>query len=475
MKTFLNISELHYRTLRAHLFPGDHKEAVAIALCGRSITAERRGLIVHELIPIPYDQCHTRAPDLVHWSTELVKDQLEKARKKHLSVVKIHCHPDGPAYFSHLDTQSDLELFDSVYGWVNDDGPHVSLIMLPDGKLFGRFIEPDLSFTPIDRVRRVGDDLHFWDHQDTTQPLPEQSLRSIQAFGEGTIGQLQKMRIAVVGCSGTGSPVIEQLARFGVGELYLIDPDRIEVKNLNRILNATMEDAIYSSLKVDVQKSAIEQMGFGTKVHTYAHNLYDDLDLLRELASFDFIFGCVDSVDGRHLLNTLATFYCIPYLDLGVKLLADGRGGIDHICSTVHYLQPGESLLERGVYSAETLRATSLHRANPQEYERLQKEGYIANLPVDSPAVISVNMQVAALAVQELLARIHHFRYPVGNHSGNKNFAIQRWDSINGTFQHFEDNHPKELLAKYIGRGDLQPFLNLPEFSPTEQHLNQLV
>jgi tRNA A37 threonylcarbamoyladenosine dehydratase len=33
--------------------------------------------------------------------------------------------------------------------------------------------------------------------------------------------------------------VIEQLARLGVGEFALIDPDVIEMKNLNRILNAT--------------------------------------------------------------------------------------------------------------------------------------------------------------------------------------------------------------------------------------------
>ena len=49
------------------------------------------------------------------------------------------------------------------------------------------------------------------------------------------------MSIAVVGCSGTGSPVIEQLARLGVGRLVLVDPDRVEEKNLNRIVNATRE------------------------------------------------------------------------------------------------------------------------------------------------------------------------------------------------------------------------------------------
>ena len=51
------------------------------------------------------------------------------------------------------------------------------------------------------------------------------------------------MTVGVVGCSGTGNPVIEQLMRLGVGKLVVIDPDTVEFKNLDRILYTTVEDA----------------------------------------------------------------------------------------------------------------------------------------------------------------------------------------------------------------------------------------
>lgn len=465
MKTFFNISGIHYEALKNHLYPGDGKEAVALALCGRNISKDRRGLVIHEVLLIPYDACHIRSGDFLHWSTHLIQPLLEKALKRKLSLAKIHSHPGGGAFFSQTDNKSDKELFDSVYGWLNDDIPHASLIMLPDGKLFGRFIEPDLSFSSIDRVRVIGDDVHIWDREEVTNEVPEYAIRTIQAFGDGTFRLLSKMRVAVIGCSGTGSPVIEQLARYGIGELYLLDPDHLEEKNLNRIVNSTMKDAQFQRLKTEVQENAIAEMGLGTKVNSYPVNLFDDPDVLREIAICDFIFGCMDSIDGRHLLNLIATFYCIPYIDLGVKLIADGTGSVEKICMTVHYLQPGQCLMQRGVYSSELLRAASLSRMNPDEYERLKKEGYIANLPVDRPAVISVNMNAAANAVQEMLARIHHYRYSLETYSANRDFSIQRWELVDGTYQHFPDENLNSSLTKYVGRGDMEPYLDMPEFS----------
>jgi molybdopterin/thiamine biosynthesis adenylyltransferase len=465
MKTFFNIGGSHYDLLKEHLFPGDGKEAVAVALCGRCSTGTRKGLLVHEILPIPYDQCFVRSGDFLHWSTELIRPLLIKASQRKMSLAKIHCHPGGGAFFSRTDNQSDKEFFDSVHGWVNDDGFHASLIMLPDGKLFGRFIEPDLSFAPIDRVRVAGDDVHIWDREEVLDDVPEFAIRTVQAFGEGTYHQLRKMRVVVVGCSGTGSPLIEQLARLGVGELYLVDPDRVEEKNLNRIVNATMEDARMGRFKTDVLKAAIGRMGLGTKVHSCPINLYDDPALLHEIATCDFIFGCMDSVDGRNLLNLLATFYCVPCIDLGVKLVADGMGGVEKICKTIHYLKPGQSLMARGVYSVAALSAANLRRANPREYERRQKEGYIENVRVESPAVISVNTQVAAAAVQELLARIHRYRYSLSNHPTNRDYEIQRWELVDGTYQHESDQSMDKRLVGYIGRGDMEPFLDTPEFS----------
>ena len=72
--------------------------------------------------------------------------------------------------------------------------------------------------------------------------------------------------MAVVGCSGTGSPLIEQLARLGVGRIVIVDPDHVETKNLNRIVNSTREDAYLRRPKVEVLARAIAAMGFDTEL-----------------------------------------------------------------------------------------------------------------------------------------------------------------------------------------------------------------
>ena len=64
----------------------------------------------------------------------------------------------------------------------------------------------------------------------------------MQAFDEGTIQRVRRLWIAVVGASGTGSPIVEQLMRLGVGVLMIVDDDRMEKRNVNRILNSTMRD-----------------------------------------------------------------------------------------------------------------------------------------------------------------------------------------------------------------------------------------
>src|SRR5205823_6291294 len=134
---------------------------------------------------------------------------------------------------------------------------NASAVMLPDGQMFGRVVTADGQCLPLSLIAVGGDDLHFW-HEDAVEAeLPEFTRRHAQAFGKGTTERLRRLTVGVIGCSGTGSPVVEQLARLGVGKLVLVDPDKVEEKNLNRILNATMGDAIAGRFKVDVAAEAV--------------------------------------------------------------------------------------------------------------------------------------------------------------------------------------------------------------------------
>jgi hypothetical protein len=458
MNYSVSISGKLYSELRDHLYPGDGKEAVAVALCGRHQYNGAMKLTFHKLISIPYNQCQIRRSDFIQWSTNILSPHLMQASKKGWAIVKIHSHPTGYPDFSQTDDKSDIDLFNSVYGWMDNDEPHASLVMLPEGEIFGRIITPALKFIPIDKISLAGDDLKFW-FRTAEKATAEFSKRTAQAFGNGTTSLLRKLKIGVVGCSGTGSPVIEQLVRLGIGKIVLVDPDKVEEKNLNRILNTTKDDARKKQYKTEVLKAAIDKIGLATEVTTFNKNVYDDLEVINSLASCDAIFGCVDSVDGRHLLNQIATFYVVPYIDIGVKIIADGKGGISQICGAIHFLSPGGSSLQsRDVYTSEDLRASGLFRTNIKEYHVQKKSGYIVNVNVDSPAVISINMYAASMAVNEFLARIHPYRYNL-----NMDFAIIRFSISDAYSQRERDGMPDAYLAKYVGRGNMIPLLNMPE------------
>lgn len=454
----LRITGRQHASLEKHLFPGDGKEAVAILLCGRRVGKHRHILTVRKIFPIPHESCATRTPYRVTWPTETLIPILEEAMKRDLAVVKVHGHPEGVRCFSEVDDVSDRELFPSIFGWVNDDYPHGSAVMLPGGKMFGRAIFPDDSMTPFHSISVAGPDLRFWCSQ--SQSLAPTTQRHAQAFGEGTAQLLRNLSVAVVGYSGTGSPTVEQLARLQVGRLVVVDPKAVGEKNLNRILNTRRRDVVDELPKVKVAERAVTEMDLGTAIEVYAENLYSP-KVVKAVAECDVVFGCVDSVDGRHLLNRLCTFYNIPYFDIGVKLVADGDGGVDQICGTVHYLQPdGSSLMSRRVYTLEQVRAASLRRTDPLAYEEQQQAKYIDGVNEERPAVISVNMFYAALAVNEFLARVHGYR-----DDSNEDFAVYRFSLTQSQIYRQSDGEPCPQLAPHVGRGDVRPLLDMPVLS----------
>lgn len=456
MQYQLNISGFHFEQLQRHLYPGDGKEAIAIVLCGRLVKDDLHRLLIHDLLLIPHEECE-RHSDYVNWKTDRLIPILEKISKSNMAILKIHSHPGGYEDFSKLDDKSDRDLFSSVFGWTDSQMPHGSAVMLPTGRIFGRLFFEDLRVEKIDRVLVAGDIISVWGGTSSTLDL-EIGKRVAQAFGEGTYGFLKRLKIGIVGCSGTGSLVIEQLVRLGIGEVILVDPDLVELKNLNRILNSKKEDVNKQRLKVHVIQEAILEMGLGTKVTVYADNLYDNIECLKDLASCDLLFGCVDSVDGRDILNRLSSYYVLPYFDLGIKLEADGKGGISKVVGTVNYIQPGKSsLMNRGFYDAEDLKAAGLFRIDPEGFPDLVKNSYIKNINVNRPAVISINMMIASYAVNEFLNRIHPYK------SDNPiEYAQSTIDLTEGCFIHVSEKNLKTdsfLLAK-VGLGDRKIYLD---------------
>jgi hypothetical protein len=455
LRRHVRLSGDQYQELRTHLFPGDGCEAVALALCGRLESAATQALCVHKLALIPHQRCHERTPLRVSWPADFGRALYAEAMTKHMAILKIHSHPAPFADFSRTDDYSDRYLFASLHGWTDDGLPHASAVMMAGGEMIARFVTPSLEFLPADRVLVAGDDLQFFDRTSTEDTLDPAQLRTAQAFGGKTVRLLSSLSVGVVGCSGTGSWIVEQLSRLGVGRLVMVDPDVTEDKNLNRIINSRRSDALTARPKVLALADAVRATGLVREVLSFQESCFS-ATVLKELAACDLLFGCMDSHDGRDILNRLATFYCLPYFDLGVHLRADGKGGVSVVCGSVHYLLPGgSSLLSRVVYTPEDLRAASLRRTSPQQFQNELDEGYIRGAQVNSPAVVSVNGLCATLAINNFLARLHPFRQ-----DPNSEIRWQTFDLLNGAFTSNPDGPACKVLAKYVGRGDMAPALD---------------
>ena len=86
-------------------------------------------------------------------------------------------------------------------------------------------------------------------------------------LGEEAMKKLAASRVAVFGVGGVGGYVVEALARSGVGELDLIDNDKVVLSNLNRQIIATMDTV--GRDKVDVMAERVLSINPEALVHRH--------------------------------------------------------------------------------------------------------------------------------------------------------------------------------------------------------------
>ncbi len=122
--------------------------------------------------------------------------------------------------------------------------------------------------------------------------LPEVGLRGQRA--------LRRARVLLVGTGGLGAPAALYLAAAGVGELGLVDFDRVELSNLQRQVLYGTDDVGRS--KLDAAKARLEGLNPGVRVVAHETRLTSSnaLDLLRP---YDLVLDGSDNFPTRYLVN----------------------------------------------------------------------------------------------------------------------------------------------------------------------------
>ena len=421
-------------------------------------------LTLHRPEPLPPSKVRARESS-VSWDMDCYISLLRKAREEGLQPGICHSHPYSGALFSHQDDENEGHLRDLLRRRNRDDSQVlVSLLFRGeksiDARVWGAAGQPQ----PV-RVRIVGSEV-----VDASTPVDEHGgsanpdflQRQTLAVGVETVERLQKLRIGVVGCGGTGSAVVELLARAGVGRLLLVDPDVVTKTNLNRLYGSTRSDVEKCRPKVQVVRDHVERMGLGTQIAIRRARLADAATV-KLLRACDFIFGCTDDHLGRLILNRLAYFYLIPVIDTGLSVDPSAPGKPARVSGRVTVLRPGTTcLLCRGVVSPRRAREQGLRYKQPGEYAQQVKEGYITEDNTPTPVVGTFTTETATAAINEFLAAVAGLR-------GAKGWASERTirydlDRCRPTGCPPNESCPVCGVPDSWGIGDIQPFLDLGGF-----------
>ncbi len=126
--------------------------------------------------------------------------------------------------------------------------------------------------------------------------LPWRYSRNRESISIENQLKLVKSNVAIVGCGGLGGYVVEGLARLGVGELLVIDPDVFEEHNLNRQLLATFKNL--GKPKVEAAKERIEEINPVVRV-TIVKGYFGKENGVKLLENSQVVVDALDSIPVR--------------------------------------------------------------------------------------------------------------------------------------------------------------------------------
>lgn len=134
-------------------------------------------------------------------------------------------------------------------------------------------------------------------------------------------------RVAIVGLGGTGSYVLDLLAKTPAKEIHLFDGDKFSSHNAFRAPGAASKDDLHEQpLKVDYFAKIYSRLHKGIIVHG-SHVDPSNIEQLREVAC---VFLCIDAGPGKKFVVENLEEFGVPFIDVGMGLYANNEtlGGI---------------------------------------------------------------------------------------------------------------------------------------------------
>ena len=365
--------------LLQHYHREKHQEDLCFALWRPSTGQARHVALIDEII-LPKNGERN-----LHGNASFEPDYLGRAIKiacqKKAGLAFMHSHPyPGWQGMSEPDIEAEQNVL--AYPAGATGLPLVGLTIGTDGYWSGRFWEKSgkqMRRHWCEKIRVVGPQsyrIYFNDNIIEPPKRKEILKRTFDTWGRESQETIARLKVGIVGLGSVGCIVAEAIARIGVAQVTLIDPDKIEEHNLDRLLYGTTKDI--GELKVDVASRAITAHATADKMQITALpvSIHDEV-AYRTALDCDIIFSCVDRPVARDVLNYIAQAHLVPVIDGGVAVEMDTQQ--EHFFSAhwrAHIITPYHQCMRcNGQYNSSMV-VMELDGS-------LDDSSYISNLPIE--------------------------------------------------------------------------------------------
>ncbi len=133
----------------------------------------------------------------------------------------------------------------------------------------------------------------------------------LPGLGKDAQEKLAKASVLLIGVGGLGSPISLYLTAAGVGQIGLVDDDRVSISNLQRqVLYKEKQVGMY---KVLCAKQTLLELNSTVKINVYPVRLNKDnaVELIRE---YDVVVDGSDNFETRYLINDVCVGLDKPYV-----------------------------------------------------------------------------------------------------------------------------------------------------------------
>ena len=353
------------------------QENLCFGLWYPSQGAERFTAIVPEIVLPHANEVHLHGN--ASFEGKYLTRATRKAKEKGAGLVMMHSHPaSGWQDLSQPDVLAERDIV--AYQVQSTKHPLLGMTIGKDGYWSARFWRPNANQMELqwcDKVR-VPQRARYqidWNPSATKASVPTPMLqRTIESWGIGVQNDIQRLRIGIVGTGSVGAIAAEALARIGISQITLIDPDKLEIHNLDRFISGTRE--LVGKLKVNCVKHSIIQHSTHDQVQVRAitHGIEYE-EAYREALDCDLLLSCVDRPVPRDVLNYIAIANGIPVIDAGVAVEVNSKThSFESARWRAHLVIPGNACLRcTGQYSSSDVVA--------ELDGSLDDPSYIENLP----------------------------------------------------------------------------------------------